>query len=183
MNIPVPFILGILTPLGGFSFILGWVFLTIAIMYRKAFLTYLCRHGSAFKVKEKPILRFVFPENRKGCQTHCFPGNPGRTDSQDYRSSFFVDIDISCLLHLLPTCLPGGRIRIKYLGEFRSCSLRRMLKWLICSAIWVPIFLIFSFIRDSVLPVILSARFFSLPGSIGYLPRNIFQSGEICVMF
>ena len=30
-NIPVPLILGILTPLGGLSFILGWVFLTIAI--------------------------------------------------------------------------------------------------------------------------------------------------------
>jgi uncharacterized membrane protein YgdD (TMEM256/DUF423 family) len=29
-DIPVPFILGILTPVGGFSFILGWVFLTIA---------------------------------------------------------------------------------------------------------------------------------------------------------
>ncbi|HET6999901.1 MAG TPA: DUF423 domain-containing protein [Puia sp.] len=30
-GIPVPLILGILTPLGGLSFILGWVFLTIAI--------------------------------------------------------------------------------------------------------------------------------------------------------
>ena len=30
-GISVPFILGILTPLGGFSFILGWVFLTLAI--------------------------------------------------------------------------------------------------------------------------------------------------------
>jgi len=30
-NIPVPFILGILTPAGGFSLILGWVFLTLAI--------------------------------------------------------------------------------------------------------------------------------------------------------
>jgi uncharacterized membrane protein YgdD (TMEM256/DUF423 family) len=30
-NIPVPLILGILTPVGGLSFILGWVFLTVAI--------------------------------------------------------------------------------------------------------------------------------------------------------
>jgi len=28
---PVPVVLGILTPVGGFSFILGWVFLTLAI--------------------------------------------------------------------------------------------------------------------------------------------------------
>jgi len=30
-GISVPFVLGILTPVGGFSFILGWVFLTLAI--------------------------------------------------------------------------------------------------------------------------------------------------------
>jgi uncharacterized membrane protein YgdD (TMEM256/DUF423 family) len=30
-DIPVPFILGILTPAGGLSLILGWVFLTLAI--------------------------------------------------------------------------------------------------------------------------------------------------------
>jgi uncharacterized membrane protein YgdD (TMEM256/DUF423 family) len=30
-GISVPFILGILTPVGGFSFILGWFFLTLAI--------------------------------------------------------------------------------------------------------------------------------------------------------
>jgi uncharacterized membrane protein YgdD (TMEM256/DUF423 family) len=30
-DISVPFILGILTPLGGLSFILGWLFLTLAI--------------------------------------------------------------------------------------------------------------------------------------------------------
>jgi len=30
-DIPVPLILGILTPVGGLSFILGWVFLTVAI--------------------------------------------------------------------------------------------------------------------------------------------------------
>jgi uncharacterized membrane protein YgdD (TMEM256/DUF423 family) len=31
----VPFVLGILTPLGGFSFILGWVFLTVAISTKR----------------------------------------------------------------------------------------------------------------------------------------------------
>jgi len=30
-DISVPIVLGILTPVGGFSFILGWVFLTLAI--------------------------------------------------------------------------------------------------------------------------------------------------------
>jgi uncharacterized membrane protein YgdD (TMEM256/DUF423 family) len=30
-DVSVPFMLGILTPAGGFSFIMGWVFLTIAI--------------------------------------------------------------------------------------------------------------------------------------------------------
>ena len=30
-DIPVPLVLGILTPVGGLSFILGWVFLTVAI--------------------------------------------------------------------------------------------------------------------------------------------------------
>jgi uncharacterized membrane protein YgdD (TMEM256/DUF423 family) len=35
-GVSVPFILGILTPLGGFSFILGWVFLTLAISSKRS---------------------------------------------------------------------------------------------------------------------------------------------------
>jgi hypothetical protein len=42
-------------------------FLTLAISTEKAFLIYLCRHGPALKVKEKPILPFIVPEDRKGC--------------------------------------------------------------------------------------------------------------------
>lgn len=34
-GLAVPFTLGILTPLGGFSFILGWVFLTLAISTKR----------------------------------------------------------------------------------------------------------------------------------------------------